>query len=111
MRKSNYILFFLPAVSLPLILIVVVYNIVSGKPLENNLVRLFLINFPFCMAAGLMDWAIISYTYGKLRKLNEAMKILVDLCLTTAVCVLVTAVLNYALSGHEGMETALQIVP
>lgn len=112
MRKPKYILLFLTAVSLSLIVMGVVYNLVSGKPAENNFSKLFLLNLPFCVMLGLADLAIIRFTYRKTEKLNDVLRIIIDLLSTTTLCVFVTAVLNYALTMEfSSLRGALPVIP
>lgn len=112
MRKPKYILLFLTAISLSLIVMGVVYNLVSGKPAENNIAKLFMLNLPFCVMLGLADLAIIRFTYRKTEKFNDIQRFIIDLLSTTILGVFVTAVLNYALTLElSSLRSALPVIP
>lgn len=113
MRRPKYILLFLTAISLSLIVMGVVYNLVSGKPLENNFTKMFLLNLPFCLMLGLADLAVIGFIYKKWAKLNDVLRIIIGLISTTTLCVFVTAVLNYTLTFEfsTSLKSSLPVVP
>lgn len=112
MKRSTYILFFLFAISLSLLVVGSVYNLISGKSIENNLVELFFLNLPLCVGIGLLDIFIIGFTTRKLRMINEILRVVIDLSLTTTVCIIVTASLNYTFgSEFNPLKDSLSAIP
>ncbi len=112
MRHKKYIFLFILTIAVTLIVIGCTYNLISGKPLQDNFVSQFLINLPFCIAIGFLDFGIICMMYRKLKSRNNALRILLDMVLTTSLCIFITGSANYLLSTSSGFwESSLPIIP
>ena len=116
MRHKRYIFLFILTVSVSLLVIGCVYNVISGKPwYANNMVQFFL-NLPLCIGLGFIDFGVINLIYKRLKQRNNAVRILVDIVLTTALAVLLTYILNFLLMGGHGnfwhiLRNSLPVVP
>lgn len=115
MRHKRYIFLFILTVSVSLLVIGCVYNVISGKPWANIMVQFFL-NLPLCIGLGFIDFGVINLIYKRLKQRNNAVRILVDIVLTTALAVLLTYILNFLLMGGHGnfwhiLRNSLPVVP
>ena len=112
MKHKKYIFFFISTISITLILIGCVYNLISGKSLQDNFVPQFFINLPFCIAIGFIDFGIIYMTYKRLKSRSNIIRILIDMALTTLVCIFITGLINYSLSNtFHFLKSTLPIMP
>ena len=62
----------------------------------------FFLNLPLCIGLGFIDFGVINLIYKRLKQRNNAVRILVDIVLTTALAVLLTYILNFLLMGGHG---------
>lgn len=62
-REWRLPLMFVVVISASLFVIGLVYNIIGGKDVTDNLGRQFFINLPFCTALGIADCFIINRIY------------------------------------------------
>ena len=90
MRHKRYIFLFILTVSVSLLVIGCVYNVISGKPWYANIMVQFFLNLPLCIGLGFIDFGVINLIYKRLKQRNNAVRILVDIVLTTALAVLLT---------------------
>lgn len=112
MKRKKYIPIFIAAMSISLIAIGCVYNLISGKSLQDNFMSLFLLNLPFCIAIGFIDLGVVSLTGKVLKRHNEIWRIFIDVILTTVVCMFITGLLNYMLSNtFDFLKDTLPIIP
>lgn len=116
MRHKRYIFLFILTVSVSLLVIGCVYNVISGKPWYANIMVQFFLNFPLCIGLGFIDFGVINLIYKRLKQRNNAVRILVDIVLTTALAVLLTYILNFLLMGGHGnfwhiLRNSLPVVP
>jgi len=87
MRHKRYIFLFILTVSVSLLVIGCVYNVISGKPWYANIMVQFFLNLPLCIGLGFIDFGVINLIYKRLKQRNNAVRILVDIVLTTALAV------------------------
>ena len=116
MRHKRYIFLFILTVSVSLLVIGCVYNVISGKPWYANIMGQFFLNLPLCIGLGFIDFGVINLIYKRLKQRNNAVRILVDIVLTTALAVLLTYILNFLLMGGHGnfwhiLRSSLPVVP
>lgn len=116
MRHKRYIFLFILTVSVSLLVIGCVYNVISGKPWYANIMVQFFLNPPLCIGLGFIDFGVINLIYKRLKQRNNAVRILVDIVLTTALAVLLTYILNFLLMGGHGnfwhiLRNSLPVVP
>ena len=116
MRHKRYIFLFILTVSVSLLVIGCVYNVISGKPWYANIMVQFCLNLPLCIGLGFIDFGVINLIYKRLKQRNNAVRILVDIVLTTALAVLLTYILNFLLMGGHGnfwhiLRNSLPVVP
>ena len=116
MRHKRYIFLFILTVSVSLLVIGCVYNVISGKPWYANIMVQFFLNLPLCIGLGFIDFGVINLIYKRLKQRNNAVRILVDIVLTTALAVLLTYSLNFLLMGGHGnfwhiLRNSLPVVP
>ena len=116
MRHKRYIFLFILTVSVSLLVIGCVYNVISGKPWYANIMVQFFLNLPLCIGLGFIDFGVINLIYKRLKQRNNAVRILVDIVLTTALAVLLTYILNFLLMGGHGnfwhiLRSSLPVVP
>lgn len=116
MRHKRYIFLFILTVSVSLLVIGCVYNVISGKPWYENIMVQFFLNLPLCIGLGFIDFGVINLIYKRLKQRNNAVRILVDIVLTTALAVLLTYILNFLLMGGHGnfwhiLRNSLPVVP
>ena len=116
MKQKKNLFIFIAAISISLMVFGCIYNIVSGKSLQVNLLYQFMINLPLGIAIGFLNLGIINFTYKRLRNIRNAVRILVDLAVTTLLSILISFSLNYLLSdasrsaGHI-LGNSLPIIP
>lgn len=116
MRHKRYIFLFILTVSVSLLVIGCVYNVISGKLWYANIMVQFFLNLPLCIGLGFIDFGVINLIYKRLKQRNNAVRILVDIVLTTALAVLLTYILNFLLMGGHGnfwhiLRNSLPVVP
>lgn len=116
MRHKRYIFLFILTVSVSLLVIGCVYNVISGKPWYANIMVQLFLNLPLCIGLGFIDFGVINLIYKRLKQRNNAVRILVDIVLTTALAVLLTYILNFLLMGGHGnfwhiLRSSLPVVP
>ena len=116
MRHKRYIFLFILTVSVSLLVIGCVYNVISGKPWYANIMVQSFLNLPLCIGLGFIDFGVINLIYKRLKQRNNAVRILVDIVLTTALAVLLTYILNFLLMGGHGnfwhiLRSSLPVVP
>lgn len=116
MRHKRYIFLFILTVSVSLLVIGCVYNVISGKSWYANIMVQFFLNLPLCIGLGFIDFGVINLIYKRLKQRNNAVRILVDIVLTTALAVLLTYILNFLLMGGHGnfwhiLRNSLPVVP
>lgn len=116
MRHKRYIFLFILTVSVSLLVIGCVYNVISGKPWYASIMVQFFLNLPLCIGLGFIDFGVINLIYKRLKQRNNAVRILVDIVLTTALAVLLTYILNFLLMGGHGnfwhiLRNSLPVVP
>lgn len=116
MRHKRYIFLFILTVSVSLLVIGCVYNVISGKPWYANIMVQFFLKLPLCIGLGFIDFGVINLIYKRLKQRNNAVRILVDIVLTTALAVLLTYILNFLLMGGHGnfwhiLRNSLPVVP
>ena len=87
---NSKIFLFILTVSVSLLVIGCVYNVISGKPWYANIMVQFFLNLPLCIGLGFIDFGVINLIYKRLKQRNNAVRILVDIVLTTALAVLLT---------------------
>jgi two-component system LytT family sensor kinase len=116
MKHKKYIFLFILTICISLFVFGCIYNLVSGNPWNKNFMPQFFLNFPLCIGMGLLDFWIISLIYKRLKSCNNAIRILVDMTLTTVLGVLLTYVLNALLiSGRTDawdiLRGSLPVIP
>lgn len=101
MRKRKDILLFIIVISISMFVVGLSYSIVSHHLTPEYIARQFLVNLPFGIALGFADWWIISRVYRQRLFRSNAMRVVVDILLTTIVSAVVTACLNYLILWGE----------
>lgn len=99
MRHKRYIFLFILTVSVSLFVFGCVYNVISGNPWHTGFMVHFFLNLPLCIGLGGIDFRIISLVYRRLKHRGNAVRILVDVALTTLLAVFLTFLLNVLLTG------------
>ena len=100
MRHKRYIFLFILTVSVSLLVIGCVYNVISGKPWYANIMVQFFLNLPLCIGLGFIDFGVINLIYKRLKQRNNAVRILVDIVLTTALAGLLRYTFNFPPDGR-----------
>lgn len=92
---------FIIVISISMFVVGLSYSIVSHHLTPEYIARQFLVNLPFGIALGFADWWIISRVYRQRLFRSNAMRVVVDILLTTIVSAVVTACLNYLILWGE----------
>lgn len=109
MKQKQYILFFILIISVSLVTFGCAYNIVSGKSLQENFVYQFIINLPLGIAIGFLNFGVINMMHRRRKIKSNVLRILIDLTVTTFLCVLISFQLNYLFSDtHPSVEHVLK---
>lgn len=100
-REWRLPLMFVVVISASLFVIGLVYNIIGGKDVTDNLGRQFFINLPFCTALGIADCFIINRIYRSRIFSKSGWRILTDIIITTLMSSITTVTINYIVVGGE----------
>lgn len=92
----------------PMFVILMVYKIVSGRPVDSNLLLMFMVNLPFCIIFGLVDWWIIDSIHRMRRLHSNAARIVAGLLLTSLVWSAGTVLINSLMDGGANMAGQLK---
>ena len=118
MIKGNkkYIIYLILSVALSLALLGCIYNIMTGKAVEDQFMSRMMLNLPLCLLIGFMDVWIITATDRYSGISNGIIRILLDLGLTTLMCMAIVGSLNYmlvdkAISLGAIVKNSLPVVP
>ena len=118
MIKGNkkYIIYLILSVALPLALLGCIYNIMTGKAVEDQFMSRMMLNLPLCLLIGFMDVWIITATDRYSGISNGIIRILLDLGITTLMCMAIVGSLNYmlvdkAISLGAIIKNSLPVVP
>lgn len=118
MIKGNkkYIIYLILSVALSLALLGCIYNIMTGKAVEDQFMSRMMLNLPLCLLIGFMDVWIITATDRYSGISNDIIRILLDLGITTLMCMAIVGSLNYmlvdkAISLGVIVKNSLPIVP
>lgn len=116
MIRKQYIFLFVLTISVSLFVFGCIYNVIGGSPWYANFMVQFFLNLPLCIGLGLIDFWFIHLVYKKLKWRNNALRILVDVLLTTLLAILLTYFLNFLLTvgyrdGWLLLRSSLPVVP
>lgn len=118
MMKGNkkYIIYLILSVALSLALLGCIYNIMTGKAVEDQFMSRMMLNLPLCLLIGFMDVWIITATDRYSGISNGIIRILLDLGITTLMCMAIVGSLNYmlvdkAISLGAIVKNSLPVVP
>lgn len=116
MIRKQYIFLFVTTISVSLFVFGCIYNVIGGSPWYANFMVQFFLNLPLCIGLGLIDFWFIHLVYKKLKWRNNALRILVDVLLTTLLAILLTYFLNFLLTvgyrdGWLLLRSSLPVVP
>ena len=118
MMKGNkkYIIYLILSVALSLALLGCIYNIMTGKAVEDQFMSRMMLNLPLCLLIGFMDVWIITATDRYSGISNDIIRILLDLGITTLMCMAIVGSLNYmlvdkAISLGAIVKNSLPVVP
>ena len=118
MIKGNkkYIIYLILSVALSLALLGCIYNIMTGKAVEDQFMSRMMLNLPLCLLIGFMDVWIITATERYSGISNDTIRILIDLGITTLMCMALVGSLNYMLvdkiiSLGAIVKNSLPVVP
>ena len=118
MIKGNkkYIIYLILSVALSLALLGCIYNIMTGKAVEDQFMSRMMLNLPLCLLIGFMDVWIITATDRYSGISNGIIRILLDLGITTLMCMAIVGSLNYMLvdkviSLGAIVKNSLPVVP
>ena len=118
MIKGNkkYIIYLILSVALSLALLGCIYNIMTGKAVEDQFMSRMMVNLPLCLLIGFMDVWIITATDRYSGISNDIIRILLDLGITTLMCMSLVGSLNYmlvdkAISLGAIVKNSLPVVP
>ena len=118
MIKGNkkYIIYLILSVALSLALLGCIYNIMTGKAVEDQFMSRMMLNLPLCLLIGFMDVWIITATDRYSGISNDIIRILLDLGITTLMCMAIVGSLNYmlvdkAISLGVIVKNSLPVVP
>ena len=118
MIKGNkkYIIYLILSVALSLALLGCIYNIMTGKAVEDQFMSRMMVNLPLCLLIGFMDVWIITATERYSGISNDTIRILIDLGITTLMCMALVGSLNYMLvdkiiSLGAIVKNSLPVVP
>lgn len=107
MKHKKHIFFFILAISISLIVFGCIYNIISGKSVEEDFTHHLILNLPVCIVIGFLDLGIISLLYKKIK--SNTIRIIADLILTTSLCMSIICFLNFVLSDtHVSFDYILR---
>ena len=118
MIKGNkkYIIYLILSVALSLALLGCIYNVMTGKAVEDQFMSRMMLNLPLCLLIGFMDVWIITATDRYSGISNDIIRILLDLGITTLMCMAIVGSLNYmlvdkAISLGAIIKNSLPVVP
>ena len=118
MIKGNkkYIIYLILSVALSLALLGCIYNIMTGKAVEDQFMSRMMLNLPLCLLIGFMDVWLITATDRYSGISNGIIRILLDLGITTLMCMAIVGSLNYmlvdkAISLGAIVKNSLPVVP
>ena len=118
MIKGNkkYIIYLILSVALSLALLGCIYNIMTGKAVEDQFMSRMMLNLPLCLLIGFMDVWIITATDRYSGISNDIIRILLNLGITTLMCMAIVGSLNYmlvdkAISLGAIVKNSLPVVP
>ena len=118
MIKGNkkYIIYLILSVALSLALLGCIYNVMTGKAVEDQFMSRMMLNLPLCLLIGFMDVWIITATDRYSGISNDIIRILLDLGITTLMCMAIVGSLNYmlvdkAISLGAIVKNSLPVVP
>ena len=118
MIKGNkkYIIYLILSVALSLALLGCIYNIMTGKAVEDQFMSRMMLNLPLCLLIGFMDVWIITATDRYSGISNGIIRILLVLGITTLMCMAIVGSLNYmlvdkAISLGAIVKNSLPVVP
>ena len=118
MIKGNkkYIIYLILSVALSLALLGCIYNIMTGKAVEDQFMSRMILNLPLCLLIGFMDVWIITATDRYSGISNDIIRILLNLGITTLMCMAIVGSLNYmlvdkAISLGAIVKNSLPVVP
>ena len=118
MMKGNkkYIIYLILSVALSLALLGCIYNIMTGKAVEDQFMSRMMLNLPLCLLIGFMDVWIITATDRYSGISNDIIRILLELVITTLMCMAIVGSLNYmlvdkAISLGAIVKNSLPVVP
>ncbi|WP_273133462.1 sensor histidine kinase [Culturomica massiliensis] len=111
MKHRKYLFFFIATISVSLVVIGCIYNLISGKALEENFMSFFILNLPFGIIIGFTDLGIVYMTYKRLKNRSNTVRILTDMVLTTFVCILISGFTNYLLQTTNAFHLLKSTLP
>lgn len=114
--NKKYIIYLILSVALSLALLGCIYNIMTGKAVEDQFMSRMMLNLPLCLLIGFMDVWIITATDRYSGISNDIIRILLDLGITTLMCMAIVGSLNYmlvdkAISLGAIVKNSLPVVP
>lgn len=109
-------LLFLSMISLSLLVILLSYGIISNFLTTEILITRFALNLPFCILLGVMDLWVINVINRRKAGGSNAVRIAVDLTVTTILSIVYVAIINYIImygnkTIDEVMVNSFTIVP
>ncbi|MCD7924330.1 MAG: histidine kinase [Bacteroides sp.] len=117
MKHRKFIFLFILTISISLFVFGAIYNVIGGKPWQDNFTSQYFLNFPLCVALGFIDLGIINAIYKRLKHRNNVIRILADMLLTTFLSILITFFLNRLLlldsniSSWPIFRNSLPVIP
>ena len=114
--NKKYIIYLILSVALSLALLGCIYNIMTGKAVEDQFMSRMMLNLPLCLPIGFMDVWIITATDRYSGISNDIILILLDMGITTLMCMAIVGSLNYmlvdkAISLGAIVKNSLPVVP
>lgn len=98
--NTKYIIYLILSVAVSLALLGCIYNVMTGKSVEDQFMSKMMLNLPLCLLIGLMDVGIIKAIERYSGICNDITRILLDLGITTLMCMILVGSLNYLLSDN-----------
>lgn len=96
--KKQYIVWFLLAVLISLIINGMSNTVIGGKSFGPDFFRMLALNYPVCVLIGAVDVLIILFINRLMARFKEIYVLIVNVIVTTLVCCVILTLLNFLLS-------------
>ena len=111
MKNKKHIILFILIVALVQFAFQWTFRLLDLREEQASFLFQYLINLPACIFIGLVDFLIIHTVYKRFRKLDNAVRILIDLLLASLFMVLFAVVTNYIISPLDINRYIVKVVP